>query len=152
MLRALFIDDNTDFLAGVTEIATQEGFEVAGAGSLKEARQSLAQRPVDLVLIDLVLPDGDGIELLREIKETSSSDVIIVSGTATVDSAIEALRLGALDYLTKPLDNRRLKSVLANVLRLRSLKEEVGSLARRASQTRPPGPAHRCLSCNAEGL
>src|SRR5258705_12506129 len=52
----------------------------------------------------------------------------MVSGTAKVDSAIEALRLGALDYLTKPLDNRRLKAVLANVLRLRSLKEEVGAL------------------------
>jgi DNA-binding NtrC family response regulator len=128
MLRALFIDDNADFLAGVTEIATQEGFEVTGAGSLAEARRSLALGPVDIVLIDLVLPDGDGIELLREIKETSSSDVIIVSGTATVDSAIEALRLGALDYLTKPLDNRRLKAVLVNVLRVRSLKEEVGSL------------------------
>ena len=75
-----------------------------------------------------MLPDGDGIELLRELKETSSSDVIIVSGMATVDSAIEALRLGALDYLTKPLDNRRLKAVLAHVLHLRSLKEQVGSL------------------------
>jgi two-component system response regulator AtoC len=128
MLRALFVDDDADFLQGVAEVATQEGFAVTNAHSAKEAREHLANGPLDLVLIDLVLPDGDGIELLRELKETSSSDVILVSGVATVDSAIEALRLGALDYLTKPLDNRRLKAVLAHVLRLRSLKEEVGTL------------------------
>ena len=128
MLRALFVDDDTDFLEGVAEVATQEGFAVTIATSLQEARDQLANGPADLVLVDLRLPDGDGIALLREIKETSSSDVIMVSGTATVDSAIEALRLGALDYLTKPLDNRRLKAVLANVHRLRSLKEEVGTL------------------------
>jgi two-component system response regulator AtoC len=128
MLTALFVDDDADFLQGVTEIAAQEGFAVTGAPSLNDAREHLATGPVDLVMIDLVLPDGDGISLLRELKETTSSDVIIVSGVATVDSAIEALRLGALDYLTKPLDNRRLKAVLAHVLRLRSLKEEVGTL------------------------
>jgi two-component system, NtrC family, response regulator HydG len=128
MLRALFIDDDADFLEGVAEVATQEGFAVTSARSLQEAREQLANGPAELIMIDLRLPDGDGIALLREIKETSSSDVIMVSGTATVDSAIEALRLGALDYLTKPLDNRRLKAVLANVLRLRSLKEEVGAL------------------------
>ena len=128
MLHALFIDDDADFLEGVAEIATQEGFTVAVAHSLEQARAHLSRSTADLVLIDLNLPDGEGIDLLRELKETSSSDVIIVSGMATVDSAIEALRLGALDYLTKPLDNRRLKAVLANVLRLRSLKEEVGTL------------------------
>ncbi len=128
MLRALFIDDDADFLEGMAEIAVQEGFTVTCAQSLKDARMHLANAPVDLVMTDLGLPDGDGIELLRELKEKSTSDVIIVSGMATVDSAIEALRLGALDYLTKPVDNRRLKAILANVVRLRSLKEEVGTL------------------------
>ena len=128
MLRALFVDDDADFLAGVAEVATQEGFTVTGARSLREAREHLADGPPDLVMIDLFLPDGDGIELLRELRDTTMADVVIVSGMATVDSAIEALRLGALDYLTKPVDTRRLKTVLAHVLRLRSLKEEVGSL------------------------
>jgi DNA-binding NtrC family response regulator len=128
MLRALFVDDDADFLGGVAEIATREGFAVTGARSLGEARARLAAGPFDLVMVDLMLPDGDGIELLRELKESTTSDVILVSGMATVDSAIEALRLGALDYLTKPLDNGRLKAVLGHVLRLRSLNEEVGSL------------------------
>ena len=128
MLRALFVDDDADFLEGVAEVAAQEGFAVTGARSLQEAREHLANVPADLVLIDLRLPDGEGTALLRELKETTDSDVIMISGAATVDSAIEALRLGALDYLTKPLDNGRLKAVLAHVLRLRSLQEEVGTL------------------------
>ncbi len=128
MLQALFVDDDSDFLEGVSEVASQEGFSARGARSLKEAREQLAAGPADLVVVDLVLPDGTGIELLRELKESSTADVVLVSGMATVDSAIQALRLGALDYLTKPLDNGRLKAVLAHVLRLRSLKDEVGTL------------------------
>jgi DNA-binding NtrC family response regulator len=128
MLQALLIDDNADFLAGLAELAEQEGFAVATAGCLKEAREHLSRESVDIAVVDLRLPDGEGIELLQELRETPGTDVIIVSGEATVDSAIQALRLGALDYLTKPLDIGRLKAVLANAARVRSLKEQVGSL------------------------
>jgi two-component system, NtrC family, response regulator HydG len=128
MLRALLIDDDADFIAGLTEIARQEGFAIVTASSLKEARAHLSREQVDIAVVDLALPDGSGIELLEELKDTAGTDVIIVSGVATVDSAIEALRLGALDYLTKPLDMRRLRAVLANAARVRSLKEQVGTL------------------------
>jgi len=128
MLRALLIDDDDDFLQGVGNVATQEGFEVARANSLREAREQLASSTPDLVLLDLALPDGDGIVLLREIRGACAADVIMVSGVATLVSAIEALRLGAIDYLTKPVDAQRLRSVLAHVQSLRSLKEEVGTL------------------------
>ena len=128
MLRALLIDDDEDFLAGLAEVAEQEGFAVESAGSLKEARDRLSRGPVDIVVADLALPDGRGTELLEELKDTMGTDVIIISGVATIDSAIEALRLGALDYLLKPLDMRRLKAVLANAARVRSLKEQVGTL------------------------
>ena len=128
MLHALLIDDNEDFLTGLAEIAKQEGFAVTTAGSLKEARDQLSRGPVDIALVDLTLPDGEGIELLQELKELPGTDVILMSGMATVDSAIEALRFGALDYLTKPLDTRRLRAVLANAARVRSLKEQVGTL------------------------
>ena len=128
MLQALLIDDNQDFLAGLAEVAGQEGFAVTTAGSLKEARDHLSREPVDIAVVDLALPDGEGIELLRELRDAPGTDVIMISGVATVDSAIEALRLGALDYLTKPLDLHRLKAVLANAARVRSLKEEVGAL------------------------
>ncbi len=128
MLNALLIDDDASFIEGLAEIAKQEGFAVSTAGSLKEARAYLSRESVDIAVIDLVLPDGAGIELLQELKDSPGTDVIIISGAATVDSAIEALRLGALDYLTKPPDTRRLKAVFANAARVRSLKEQVGTL------------------------
>ena len=128
MLNALFVDDDVDFLAGLSEVMSEQGFDVATAHSLEQARQSLATRPADVVLLDLLLPDGDGVGLLREIKASTTSDVILVSGMATVDSAIEALRLGALDYLTKPVDTGRLRAVMAHVLRNRSLQSDVGAL------------------------
>jgi len=128
MLQAHLIDDDRDFLSGLAEIASQEGFAVTTSGSLKEARDKLSREPVDIVVVDLSLPDGEGIELLQAFRETPGTDVIIISGVATVASAIDALRLGALDYLTKPLDTVRLRAVLANALRVRSLKEEVGTL------------------------
>ena len=128
MLQALLIDDDPDFTAGLAEIAKQEGFAVTVASSLKEARGHLTRLTVDLAVVDLVLPDGTGIELLHELRDPPGPDVIIVSGAATVDSAIEALRQGALDYLIKPPDLQRLRAVFANAARVRSLKEQVGSL------------------------
>ncbi|HEY3216185.1 MAG TPA: sigma-54 dependent transcriptional regulator [Candidatus Eisenbacteria bacterium] len=127
MLHALVIEDDPDFQLGLAELVKQEGFTVATAGSLKEAREQVAGQPPDLALIDLMLPDGEGIELLKDFRE-SRSDAIMVSGQATVGSAIEALRLGALDYLVKPIDIPRLKTVLSNVTRMRVLKEEIGTL------------------------
>ena len=128
MLSALLIDDNPEFLAALTEVVDQEGIEVAVARTLAEARECLARTSPDIVVIDLMLPDGSGLELLKELKDTAHADAIIVSGSATVDSVVEALRLGALDYLTKPLDLRRLRTVLGNVVRVRSFKEEIGTL------------------------
>jgi len=128
MLTALIVDDDADFVEGIAEVATQVGFAVTAARSLEQAREHLAKSAADLVLVDLKLPDGDGTSLLRELKNGSNADVVLVSGMATVDSAIEALRLGALDYLLKPVDNQRLQSMLAHVVRVRSLKEQVGTL------------------------
>jgi two-component system, NtrC family, response regulator HydG len=134
MLHALLIDDNEDFAAGLAEIAREEGFAVTTTSSLKQARDQLSREHVDIAVVDLALPDGDGIDLLRELRETPGTDVIMISGVATVDSAIDALRLGALDYLTKPLDTPRLRAVLANAARVRSLKEQVGTLRKELRQ------------------
>src|SRR5690349_3924354 len=101
MLRALIVDDDPDFAAGMAEIAKQEGFTASTAGSLEEARAILSQAPADIAVVDLALPDGEGVDLLQELRDIPGTDVVLISGVATVDSAIAALRLGALDYLTK---------------------------------------------------
>ena len=78
--------------------------------------------------MDLTLPDGDGLAWLRARKPRPRREVIVITGSASVDSAVDALRGGALDYLTKPIDRARLRTALLNVARTRALKEEVGSL------------------------
>jgi two-component system, NtrC family, response regulator AtoC len=127
--RALVVDDDAEFRTGLAEAVRLEGFSTATADSLSEARRQLAESPPHVVLVDLSLPDGSGLDLLKEIEPNGGPpEVVLVTGQATVGTAVEALRLGATDYLTKPVDFARVKSILANLARTRELKEEIGSL------------------------
>ena len=128
MPRALIVDDDRSFQHGLAEVVEREGFKAVTAGDLAEARAELAQGLPDALLIDLNLPDGSGMELLDEVAGNGAPEVILITGQATVETAIEALRRGAADYLTKPVDFARLKTVLANLVRTRELKREIGSL------------------------
>src|SRR3989441_4722261 len=131
MADALLVDDDVSFQAALAELVRAEGFSVETAASLGEARTYLSEHMPDLALVDLKLPDGSGLELLqllREIDSQVATEIVLITGNATVDSAVEALRSGASDYLTKPVDIPRLKSVLANVVRRRELREEIEAL------------------------
>jgi len=128
MPDTLIVDDDRDFILSFSELVRREGFEVVTAGSIAEAREKLASNTFRLVITDLSLPDGSGIALLQELSDQPQTDVIMVTGQSTLDTAIEAIRLGALDYLTKPLDIPRLKTVLGNVANTRQLKQEIGTL------------------------
>jgi DNA-binding NtrC family response regulator len=125
---ALIVDDETKALSAMTELVEKEGFSAMSAGSIREARERLAQTRPDVVLVDLMLPDGSGLDLVQEMEPAERPEVILITGFASVDSAVAALRHGVLDYLTKPVDIRRLKTVLANVSRTLALKQEIGSL------------------------
>jgi len=125
---ALIVDDETKALSAMTELVEKEGFSAMAAASLKEGREKLAQTRPDVVLVDLMLPDGSGLDLLQEIEASERPELILITGFASVDSAVAALRHGVLDYLTKPVDIRRLKTVLANVSRTLAMKREIGSL------------------------
>ncbi len=128
MPHALIVDDDLSFLMSLAEVVAREGFSTATARTLEEARAAAARQGPDVLLTDLQLPDGTGLELLEEAPGTGSLDVILVTGHASVETAVEALRRGAADYLTKPVDLGRVKMALANVSRTRELKEEIGSL------------------------
>jgi len=128
MPHALVVDDDPNFLLPLAELVEREGFSTSVASSLKDARALLSNKTPDLVLIDLFLPDGKGLDLLDDFDADSSTEVVMITGHASVDTAVQALRQGACDYLTKPVDVQRLKTVLANVLRAHALREEVGSL------------------------
>jgi len=128
MPHALLVDDDANLLSGLAELVEQEGFTTSTVGTLTDARAQLADRAPDVVLTDLVLPDGSGLELLRDLESNPTAEVVLITGHASVDSAVDALRKGASDYLTKPIDIPRLRTVLANVARTRELKQEVGTL------------------------
>ena len=128
MPRALVVDDDPSYLMGVAELVGREGFTVKTAKSLEQAREQLREDPPDVVLSDLMLPDGNGLELLKDLPAGGHTEFIIITGHAGVDSVIDALRSGVLDYLTKPVDIPRLKSVLANLARTTELKGEIGAL------------------------
>jgi two-component system response regulator AtoC len=125
---ALLVDDDPMFRDSLGLLMAREGYDVRGVGSLVEARARLAESYPDVILVDLNLPDGDGTELLRDEQIAAMCDFVVITGNATVDSAVQAMREGALSYLTKPLDRSRLTSVLASVSRTREFKAEVGSL------------------------
>ena len=125
---ALVVDDDDDFCASVAALVEREGFDARVAGSLEQARKVIAEAPPDVVLVDLQLPDGQGADLLGEAMVASDTEFVVVTGNASVESAVEAMREGALDYLTKPFDRSRLTSVLANVARTRTLKHQLQTL------------------------
>ena len=111
MAHALIVDDDADVVDWLQEVARMEGFTVARALSLREARIELGRQKPDVLLTDLRLPDGEGIELVRELEKPEATEVIVVTGHATVDSAVAALRAGATDYLVKPADLERVQAV-----------------------------------------
>ena len=114
MPHALAVDDDPNFLSVLAELIEGQGFTTNTACTLRDARAQVSHRVPDVALIDLYLPDGSGIDLLKELS-ASPTEVVFMTGHADVESAVQALRLGASDYLTKPLDIGRLKSILAEV-------------------------------------
>jgi two-component system response regulator AtoC len=126
--RALIVDDDPGFLLGLVELVRREGFAVASAGTLKQAREEIASNPPDILLVDLRLPDGSGLDLLAGLEPTTAPEVVLITGDASVETAVEALRRGAVDYVTKPVDFARIKMALGNVRRTLEMKGEIGAL------------------------
>jgi two-component system response regulator AtoC len=126
---ALIVDDDRDFRASLAALVEREGFATRESGTLAAAREELDTSLADVVLLDLALPDGDGLELLEDEKEyAGQTEFVVITGRADMESAVSALRKGALDYLPKPIDRARLQTILTNVGRTRGLKREVAAL------------------------
>jgi DNA-binding NtrC family response regulator len=131
---ALIVDDDAGFRESLAALVAREDFEVREADGIEAARARIEDHPPDVMLLDLGLPDGDGTSLLHDEALRASSEIIVVTGNASVPTAVQALREGALDYLTKPVDRARLKSVLAGVARTRGFKLELNRLRRELRQ------------------
>jgi DNA-binding NtrC family response regulator len=131
--RILVVDDEADIRELVQEILSEEGYVVEGAANAAEARASCARQAPDLVLLDIWMPDTDGISLLREWQTTQAltAPVVMMSGHGTVETAVEATRLGAVDYVEKPLS-------LAKLLRTVRTPLEEGRLRRQSTRNLLP--------------
>jgi len=128
MPHVLIVDDDANTRSALSGIVTAERFTVATAGDLREARIQLTRQTPDVVLTDLKLPDGSGMDIFNEFNSAAEVELIVMTGYASVDSAVDALRKGAADYLVKPVNIQRLKSILSRIPRTVDLKVEIGSL------------------------
>jgi two-component system KDP operon response regulator KdpE len=115
--RVLVCDDEPQILRAVRVILRDAGFEVAAAATAQEALDAAAVRPPDAAIIDLILPDGDGIEVTRSIREWSEMPILVLSAVGEEAEKIRALDAGADDYVTKPFGPGELVARLNAVLR-----------------------------------
>ena len=115
--RVLACDDELKILRALKLVLRPEGFEVLTAASIEEALDVVALSGVDAAIVDLVLPDGSGIDLCRRLREWSSMPIIVLSAVGQQEEKVRALRAGADDYVTKPFDPQELVARLEAVLR-----------------------------------
>ena len=139
----LVIDDEPDIRDTVKDILEDEGYRVSVAKNAEEGRRQLRESLPDIVLLDIWMPDVDGITLLKEWKEVSGGElptpVVMMSGHGTVETAVEATRLGAYDFLEKPLSIAKLVLTLERALENRELKDEKN----RRDSSQAPEPTGR---------
>ena len=122
MASILIVDDEANIVSSLQGALGREGYQVDGAATLAEARTRLREA-YDLVLLDVGFPEGSGLDLLAEImKDTPETAVIMMSGHATIDVAVSATRLGAFDFLEKPISLERLLVLLRNATATRALQ------------------------------
>ena len=132
----LVVDDEQGILDVVGRFARRAGYEVVTCSGGREAIAQLQTRRADLVLVDLRMPDVGGLDVLRAIRDTDARcQAVLMTGYASVDTAVDAIKLGAMDYLSKPIDFARLEHLLTSVRdeieRRRSLLSIESDLARR---------------------
>ena len=129
-LKVLFVDDEIDFLETLMKRMKKRGVSVAGVGSGEQALDYLSEQPVDVIVLDVRMPGIGGINTLREIKKIDPlMEVIMLTGHASIEAAIEGMQLGAFDYLLKPAHFGELTAKLESA---RKRKDEQAERIRKA--------------------
>jgi DNA-binding NtrC family response regulator len=128
MPHVLIVDDDPETREALVSIIAEDGLTTATAGDLREARIQLVRQTPDVVFTDLQLPDGSGVDLFEDLDPRSGVEIVVITGHATVESAVSALKMGASDYLVKPINMQRVKAVLDRLPRAGDLKAQIGNL------------------------
>lgn len=132
--RILVVDDEPDLRTLYELTLLREGYQVETAATLSEARDCLKSHRYDLLITDMRLPDGMGLELITELKAQSRTErAIVITAYGSAENAVEALKLGAFDYLTKPVDLKQFRTVVATAAQGRGIGTSQAA-------SRPPAP------------
>jgi DNA-binding NtrC family response regulator len=132
----LVVDDESGARQSL-EVILEDDYHVLAAENGREALEILQRESVDLVLLDVHMPDMDGLEVLRKIKERDEeADVIMVSALNLARKAVDAIKLGAYDYITKPYEPEDILSTVARVISKRNLHKELNFLRREVEESR----------------
>ncbi|MCC7185758.1 MAG: sigma-54-dependent Fis family transcriptional regulator [Acidobacteria bacterium] len=130
-VRVLVVEDDPAQRTGLTQLISGWGFDVSNAPDGAAALQQVAAAPPDVIVSDLVMPNMGGLDLLRSLRQQGLEiTTILLTAQATVDTAIEAIRLGAYDYVSKPIDPQRLRILLDQVVERLARQQEVAVLRR----------------------
>ncbi len=141
----LLVEDNADFSLILREALESGGYHVTTAANAMRAREAMDAGKFDLCLLDIRLPDGNGIDLLREFRQTDPDmGVIIMTGYAEVDTAVDAVRLGANDFLKKPFDIDEMMVRIGELMKTRQLKKDNQLLREEVRRKTPRGFIGQC--------
>ena len=133
--RLLVVDDEQDLLELLVRRLKRKGFDVDSAGSAEDALELVKKNDYDIGVYDIRLPNMDGIELLKETKKVQPDiEVLILTGHGTIDTAIEAMKVGAFDYITKPYNLSELELTIGKAAENKSLKEKNASMKKIIAQ------------------
>ncbi|MCD6136904.1 response regulator [Candidatus Bipolaricaulota bacterium] len=123
--RVLIVDDEESIRVTLAEFIKDDTYEVHTAADVDEALKLIEDHPFDVVVTDIVLPRVNGVVLLKEVKKKwPDTQVVMLTGDPTVETAVEAVRAGAFDYLTKPVSKEAINRVVANAARIKSVIDE----------------------------
>src|SRR5271163_1962609 len=137
MNHVLIVDDEAEIRESLESILREEDYLVTSAATATEALELLRDAAYDVVLLDIWLPDRDGLQALTEIRQMESAnvpEVVIISGHGTIEAAVRATKLGAYDFLEKPLSLERTLIVLKNAMKARQMREDNQEFARQLTR------------------
>jgi two-component system response regulator AtoC len=132
--RILVVDDEVNIREALAALLEDDGYMVTAVSCIEEAMTSIRESPFDLVISDLLMERGSGLDLLQWIRESCpATEIIILTAYGTVESAVQAMKFGAYDYLSKPVDRKRLSLLIEKALEKQRLSRENRSLRQRLS-------------------
>jgi len=145
LAHLLIVDDDASTLASLARAFRLAGHEATVCDNAARALDLLKSQPFDMLLSDVVMPGKDGLALLEDLRNLGISlPVVMISGQASIEMAVRATRLGAVDFLEKPLSTDKLLLTVENVLKLKRLEDENRELRQRVASTPSSTRARPC--------